>query len=72
MPVGGEICILLHHRRHDITPGGVWLRRPGGVFECAGADSAKPRAKGAAKHGGEGKSHCKGNLTAVPAKENLN
>ena len=57
VPVGEVIGKLLHHRRHDITPCGLWLLRPGGVVICAGEDSAKDTVVGAANIGGEGKRH---------------
>ena len=70
VPVRRDMGVLLHRRRHYITPGGVWLRRPGGVCEDAGAGSAKRTAEGAADDGGVGKITRKGNLTAGPAEEN--
>ena len=70
MPVRRVIANILDHRRHYITPGGVWLRRPGGVHKDAGADRAKRTVEGAKDDGGVGKITRKGNLTAGPAEEN--
>ena len=70
MPVRRVIANILHRRRHYITPGGGWMRRPGGACDDAGAGSAKRSAEGAAKDGGGGKIACKGNLPAGPVNAN--
>ena len=46
------------------------MRRPGGACDNAGAGSAKDTAVGAAKHGGEGKSHVHGKPHGRPGGEN--
>ena len=71
MPVRKVIAKILNRRRHDITSGGVWLRRPAGVNNDAGAGSVKDTAVGGIDDGNVSNINYKVNLTAVPAEVNV-
>ena len=70
MPVGEDMGKILNRRRHDITPGGLWLRRPAGVVMCTGEDSVKDTAVGVVNVSGEGKSHVHIKPDGRPGQEN--